>query len=194
MLIWALKNCCFFRYICFCLQRYVNTKWPNERLVKTRVVSGFIFLRLICPAILNPRQFNLLSGQLNHFTFPHPSLLENCDSRNCEIELEWNLLVFKETKGYKTEMSLKFGIIYFCLCGKLGVLPNGHAHIKARVSIANLFSDINCQCNLFLSQTNFEGWQKEWIFLSKVCHGRFHDILPKEYSGTFPKLLWGKMI
>jgi Ras GTPase-activating protein 1 len=52
----------FSRYICYCLQRYVNTKWPNERLVKTRVVSGFIFLRLICPAILNPRQFNLLSG------------------------------------------------------------------------------------------------------------------------------------
>ena len=39
------------------------TKWPNERLVKTRVVSGFIFLRLLCPAILNPRQFNLLSGK-----------------------------------------------------------------------------------------------------------------------------------
>ena len=28
----------------------------------------------------------------------------------------------------------------------------------------------------------------------KVGHGRFHDILPKEYSGTFPELLWGKMI
>jgi hypothetical protein len=22
--------------------------------------------------------------------------------------------------------------------------------------------------------------------LAKMCHGRFHDILPKEYSGTFP--------
>jgi hypothetical protein len=30
--------------------------------------------------------------------------------------------------------------------------------------------------------------------LVKVCHGRFHDILQKEYSGTFPELLWGKMI
>merc|ERR1712051_379334 len=49
------------RYICFCLQRDVKTKWPNERLVKTRVVSAHIFLRLLCPAILNPRQFNLLS-------------------------------------------------------------------------------------------------------------------------------------
>ena len=44
------------------------TKWPNERLVKTRVVSGFIFLRLLCPAILNPRQFNLLSGKNNYIT------------------------------------------------------------------------------------------------------------------------------
>ncbi len=27
-----------------------------------------------------------------------------------------------------------------------------------------------------------------------MCHGRFHDILPKEYSGTFLGLLWGKII
>ncbi|KAK2709712.1 ras GTPase-activating protein 1-like isoform X2 [Artemia franciscana] len=49
------------RYICGCLRRRVAMKWPNERLVKTRVVSGFIFLRLICPALLNPRQFSLIS-------------------------------------------------------------------------------------------------------------------------------------
>ncbi|KAF7989817.1 hypothetical protein HCN44_008491 [Aphidius gifuensis] len=49
------------RYICGCLQRAVVTKWPHERLVRTRVVSGFIFLRLLCPAILNPRSFNLIA-------------------------------------------------------------------------------------------------------------------------------------
>nr|XP_018914787.1 PREDICTED: ras GTPase-activating protein 1-like isoform X2 [Bemisia tabaci] len=49
------------RYICGCLQRSVVNKWPHERFVKTRVVSGFIFLRLLCPALLNPRQFNLIS-------------------------------------------------------------------------------------------------------------------------------------
>lgn len=49
------------RYICGCLQRTVMRKWPHERLVRTRVVSGFIFLRLLCPAILHPRQFNLIS-------------------------------------------------------------------------------------------------------------------------------------
>lgn len=49
------------RYICGCLQKSVMGKWPHERFVRTRVVSGFIFLRLLCPAILNPRQFNLIS-------------------------------------------------------------------------------------------------------------------------------------
>ncbi|CAG0917341.1 unnamed protein product [Notodromas monacha] len=48
------------RYVFGCLQRSVSAKWPHERLVRTRVISGFIFLRLLCPAILNPRQFNLL--------------------------------------------------------------------------------------------------------------------------------------
>uniref|UniRef100_A0A182J5D4 Uncharacterized protein n=1 Tax=Anopheles atroparvus TaxID=41427 RepID=A0A182J5D4_ANOAO len=51
------------RYICNCLQKAVVAKWasPNERLVRTRVVSGFIFLRLLCPALLNPRQFGLVN-------------------------------------------------------------------------------------------------------------------------------------
>lgn len=49
------------RYICGCLQRAVVAKWPTERFVRTRVVSGFIFLRLLCPALLNPRQFGLVS-------------------------------------------------------------------------------------------------------------------------------------
>lgn len=48
------------RFICNCLQKTVVAKWPTERLVRTRVVSGFIFLRLLCPALLNPRQFGLV--------------------------------------------------------------------------------------------------------------------------------------
>ncbi|CAL4130451.1 unnamed protein product, partial [Meganyctiphanes norvegica] len=48
------------RYICGSMQQKVAEKWPSDRLVRARVVSGFIFLRLICPAILNPRTFNLL--------------------------------------------------------------------------------------------------------------------------------------
>jgi len=49
------------RFICASLQKDVQNRWPADRLVKTRVVSGFIFLRLLCPAIVNPRQFGLLS-------------------------------------------------------------------------------------------------------------------------------------
>jgi Ras GTPase-activating protein 1 len=49
------------KYICNCLQRKVKQKWPNDPLVRTRVVSGFVFLRLLCPAILNPKQFNLIT-------------------------------------------------------------------------------------------------------------------------------------
>jgi hypothetical protein len=30
------------------------------------------------------------------------------------------------------------------------------------------------------------------LFVKRVCHGIFHDILPKEYSGTFPEFLWGR--
>lgn len=51
------------RYICNCLQKAVVAKWPTERLVRTRVVSGFIFLRLLCPALLNTRQFGLVAEQ-----------------------------------------------------------------------------------------------------------------------------------
>ncbi len=48
--------------------------------------------------------------------------------------------------------------------------------------------------NLFLRPNLFcEGWQK-YECLIRVCHWRFHDILPKEYSGTFPELLWGRWI
>lgn len=49
------------RYICNCLQKTVQAKWPTERLVRTRVVSGFIFLRLLCPSLLSPRQFGLVA-------------------------------------------------------------------------------------------------------------------------------------
>lgn len=49
------------RYICATIKTAVSQKWPNDTLVRTRAVSAFIFLRLLCPAILNPRQFNLIS-------------------------------------------------------------------------------------------------------------------------------------
>nr|KAG5703708.1 hypothetical protein BaRGS_022997 [Batillaria attramentaria] len=49
------------RYICSCLQRKAKAKWPDDETVKTRVVSSFIFLRLLGPAIVNPKSFSLVS-------------------------------------------------------------------------------------------------------------------------------------
>lgn len=48
------------RFIYGCLQKSVQQKWPTNPTMRTRVVSGFVFLRLICPAILNPRMFNII--------------------------------------------------------------------------------------------------------------------------------------
>ncbi|XP_033634432.1 ras GTPase-activating protein 1-like [Asterias rubens] len=49
------------RYLCWCLQQDVKKKWPDDPNITARAVGGFIFLRLICPAILNPRLFNIVS-------------------------------------------------------------------------------------------------------------------------------------
>uniref|UniRef100_A0A8C9XSJ4 RAS p21 protein activator 1 n=1 Tax=Sander lucioperca TaxID=283035 RepID=A0A8C9XSJ4_SANLU len=49
------------RFIYGCLQKSVQQKWPTNTTMRTRVVSGFVFLRLICPAILNPRLFNIIA-------------------------------------------------------------------------------------------------------------------------------------
>ncbi|XP_067934605.1 ras GTPase-activating protein 1-like [Watersipora subatra] len=56
------KNSCpeVLRDICGCLQRTVSKQWPDNEIVKPRVVSGFIFLRLLCPALVNPRSYNLV--------------------------------------------------------------------------------------------------------------------------------------
>uniref|UniRef100_A0A673MSB7 Ras GTPase-activating protein 1-like n=2 Tax=Sinocyclocheilus rhinocerous TaxID=307959 RepID=A0A673MSB7_9TELE len=48
------------RFIYGCLQKAVQQKWPRNTTMRTRVVSGFVFLRLICPAIVNPRIFNII--------------------------------------------------------------------------------------------------------------------------------------
>uniref|UniRef100_A0A8C5I8W8 RAS p21 protein activator (GTPase activating protein) 1a n=1 Tax=Gouania willdenowi TaxID=441366 RepID=A0A8C5I8W8_GOUWI len=49
------------RFIYGCLQKSVQQKWPTNTTMRTRVVSGFVFLRLICPAILNPRMFSIIA-------------------------------------------------------------------------------------------------------------------------------------
>ena len=66
------------RFICHCLQKAVIAKWPGERLVRTRVVSGFIFLRLLCPALLNPRNFGLVQEQPHQMAMRSLIMVAKC--------------------------------------------------------------------------------------------------------------------
>lgn len=53
------------RDIFFHIQESVQEKFPEDRLVKFIGVSGFLFLRFICPAILGPKLFDLASDHPN---------------------------------------------------------------------------------------------------------------------------------
>lgn len=66
------------RYLFSCLQRTVIQRWPNETLIKTRVVSSFLFLRLICPTILNPKQFNLINETPSENAIRNLTLVAKC--------------------------------------------------------------------------------------------------------------------
>nr|XP_002127238.1 ras GTPase-activating protein 1 [Ciona intestinalis] len=49
------------RYVFGHMQQCVTRRWPHDKYVRVRVVSGFMFLRLLCPAIINPKMFNMVS-------------------------------------------------------------------------------------------------------------------------------------
>lgn len=66
------------RYLFACLQRYVKRRWPNEPLIRTRAVSGFLFLRIICPTILNPRQFSLINETPSENAIRNLTLIAKC--------------------------------------------------------------------------------------------------------------------
>jgi len=44
------------------LQAAVTAKFPADGNVRYTSVSAFLFLRLFCPAIINPKLFNMMSG------------------------------------------------------------------------------------------------------------------------------------
>jgi hypothetical protein len=73
------------------------------------------------------------------------------------------------------------------MCGKIGVLPNWLMYIQE--------SQFMCKRKLlmtsFSSNLVLKVMKQDGASICWVCHGRFHGILPKEYSGTFHGLPWG---
>lgn len=66
------------RYLLSCLQRKVMKKWPEQQLIRTRVVSSFVILRLICPILLNPKQFKLINETPSENAFRNLTLVAKC--------------------------------------------------------------------------------------------------------------------
>jgi len=56
-----------FEHLC----KEVGQKWPGDNNVKYTAVSAFLFLRLICPAVMNPKLFNMMPDH------PSPTIARN---------------------------------------------------------------------------------------------------------------------
>jgi hypothetical protein len=74
-------------------------------------------------------------------------------------------------------------------CGKIGFLPNRQMHIRARVSGANFCARHKKLTSSLSSLKLILKVNTKESFCVKTSHGSFHDILPREYSGTLPELL-----
>jgi Ras GTPase-activating protein 1 len=66
------------RYLLAYMQTLVKQRWPQEPLARTRVVSGFLLLRLICPTILTPKQFNLINETPSENAIRNLTLVAKC--------------------------------------------------------------------------------------------------------------------
>ncbi len=109
---------------------------------------------------------------------------------NCELNLSFTADQLSIVQKRKFSSSyFEFSYCQNNTYGKIGVLPIKHVRLRPKVSSANWCAGqtwiVNAQS---LCQTKLTN--KKYESFVRVCHGRFHDILPKEYSGTFPEHLW----
>jgi Ras GTPase-activating protein 1 len=60
-----------------CLQEEVGAKFPSS---KTQAVAGFLFLRFLCPAMLNPKGYGIMEGTKNsHIPTSHATQRHTAD-------------------------------------------------------------------------------------------------------------------
>ncbi len=70
-------------------------------------------------------------------------------------------------------------------CGKIGFLPNGLRPVGIKVNSTNFTGRRKSLMSSPLSKLILKIRQQDDTSYWRVCHWRFHGILPKEYSGTF---------
>ena len=63
------------KHLFYLVRQRVHAKTPNEKLVRVYCVSAFVFLRLLCPAMLNTKSFGLklLSRKVTSTSDTEPS-------------------------------------------------------------------------------------------------------------------------
>ncbi|KJE96686.1 hypothetical protein CAOG_06967 [Capsaspora owczarzaki ATCC 30864] len=81
------------------LQQDVVSRFPQDQVVRYSAVSGFIFLRLICPAILNPKLFNMMADHPSEQTSRSLTLIAK------SIQNLANLVEFKSKEQFMTPVN-----------------------------------------------------------------------------------------
>ncbi|XP_003739712.1 ras GTPase-activating protein 1 [Galendromus occidentalis] len=66
------------RYLLATFQKAIIKRWPNEHLLRTQVISSFIFLRLLCPAIINPHQYKIVTSAPSPMASRNLMLVAKC--------------------------------------------------------------------------------------------------------------------
>ncbi|MFT7817704.1 ras GTPase-activating protein 1-like [Arapaima gigas] len=122
------------RFIYGCLQKSVQKKWPQNTTMRTRVVSGFVFLRLICPAILNPRMFNIITDP------PSPTAARTLTLVAKSVQNLANLVEFGAKEPYMEGVNpfIKSNkhqmIVFLDTLGNVSDLPDTNEHFRIDLS------------------------------------------------------------
>ena len=66
------------RCLFYSLRREAKKVWPEEPYIDSRVVSAFLFLRLIVPAVINPKSHNLVSDSPSQIASRTLTLVAMC--------------------------------------------------------------------------------------------------------------------
>jgi len=88
------------REILYHIRYEVQKKWPTDRNCVFTALSGFLFLRLFCPAILSPMQFSLMSDH------PHELVARNLTLISKTLMTFSNLVEFGQKEPYMKEVNV----------------------------------------------------------------------------------------